>query len=188
MVNKNQFLKQLAFCLQKIDKKEAQEILKDYEEHFAFGYEEGKTEEEISASLGSPEQIAKEILATYPLEKIEKTEKKETPGNIMRAIWATIGLSFFNLVIVLGPFIALFSILLSFWVVGISFTLSPLLVVVDAVIHIELFNLFELFISITLCGIGIFLCLGMIYVTKGFIKGMIRYLKFNISLVKGGLK
>ena len=61
-------------------------------------------EEQIAGALGSPSQIAKEILATYHLEKVENTA---SAGNIMRAAWAVIGLGFFNLVIVLGPFIAL---------------------------------------------------------------------------------
>ncbi len=44
-------------------KKERADILKDYEEHFTFGLEEGKSEEEIVASLGSPAQIAKRVIS-----------------------------------------------------------------------------------------------------------------------------
>lgn len=184
-MNKEQFLKQLAISLDKLSKNEIQEILNDYEEHFVFGLEAGKTEEEISASLGSPQQIAKEIKASYYIEKVENNK---TAGNVMRAIWAAIGLGFFNLIIVLGPFIAVASLIVSAWIVGVSFTLSPLLVVISAVIQLDSFELFELFASITLCGLGIFICMGMRNVTRLSINGLVRYLNFNVSLVKGGLK
>ncbi len=70
-------------------------FLKDYEEHFTFGLEEGKSEEEIVASLGSPAQIAKELLADYHIEKVTTSA---TTGNVFRAIWAVIGLGFFQFV------------------------------------------------------------------------------------------
>ena len=62
---KNNFLKELSKLLKKLPEEERIDILQDYEDHFAFGLEEGKTEEEIVKSLGSPSQIAKEILANY---------------------------------------------------------------------------------------------------------------------------
>lgn len=184
-MNKEQFLKQLAISLDKLSKQEIQEILKDYEEHFAFGLEEGKTEEEISASLGSPQQIAKEIKATYYIEKVENNR---TAGNVMRAIWAAIGLGFFNLIIVLGPFIAIASLIFSGWIAGISFILSPPLVIISSILQLDSFELFELFASLALCGLGIFICRGMRNVTRLSINGLVRYLNFNVSLVKGGLK
>jgi uncharacterized membrane protein len=50
------------------------------------------------------------------------------------------------------------------------------------------FQLFDLFVSLALCGIGIFIGIGMFIATKALMKGFIRYLQFNVSLVKGGLK
>lgn len=90
-MTKDQFLKQLRAGLQKLSIEEQQDILHDYEEHFFNGLEEGKTEAEIAASLGSPQQISKELLATYHLEKAENAI---STGNVFRAIWAVIGLGF----------------------------------------------------------------------------------------------
>lgn len=103
-MTKNKFLQQLNASLKRLSEKERTDILKDYEEHFTFGLEEGKSEEEIVASLGSPAQIAKELLADYHIEKVTASA---TTGNVFRAIWAVIGLGFFNLLIVLGPAITL---------------------------------------------------------------------------------
>ena len=122
-MNKETFLKQLDSSLTKFPQDERQDIIQDYEEYFAIGLEEGKTEEQIAAALGSPSQIAKELIATYHLEKVEKTA---SAGNIMRAVWAVIGLGFFNFVIVLGPFIALVGIVFAGWAVSLGFILSPI--------------------------------------------------------------
>lgn len=184
-MNKNQFLTELDIALKQISVDERQDILQDFEEHFAAGLGEGKTEEEITAGLGSPQQIAKEMLATYHIEKVETTA---TTGNVFRAVWAVIGLGFFNLVIVLGPFIALIGILFAGWVAGISFIASPLLVLFDWILNPETFELFNVFFSLGLAGLGLFIVIGMFFATRVLINGFIRYLKFNTKLVKGGLK
>lgn len=184
-MNKKEFIRKLETYLSKLPSDERQDILQDFEEHFTFGIEEGKTEEEISASLGSPNTIAKEILTTHHLEKVEN---KATIGNVFRAVWATIGLGFFNLVIVLGPFIALVGLILGGWAIGMSFIVSPLLVLINAVIFPETFELFEMFVSIGLTGLGLFIMIGMFFATRGLIHAFVRYLQFNVKLVKGGLK
>lgn len=182
-MNKETFIKQLNTELKMLSKVERRDIIVDYEEYFLAGMEEGKTEEVIAAGLGSPSQIAKELLASHHIDKVEKTA---SAGNILRAMWAVIGLGFFNLVIVLGPFIALVSVLISGWVVALTFVLSPLAVLYN--IAFGSFIFFELFFTLALCGIGIFAGMGMNVATKAFSKGFIRYLKYNAALVKGGLR
>ncbi|WP_231784076.1 DUF1700 domain-containing protein [Lentibacillus sp. JNUCC-1] len=90
--------------LKTLNKHDQAEILQDFEEHFSNGLSEGKTEYQISAALGSPRHIAKEILAEFHMEKVKHNT---SAGNMMRAVWAVFGLSMFNLIIVLGPFVAL---------------------------------------------------------------------------------
>jgi len=182
-MNKEQFLKQLNASLTRLSLEEREDILQDYEEYFEIGMEEGKSEQEISKSLGNPKQISKELMATYHLGQVEQTT---SAGNVMRAVWAVIGLGFFNLVIVLGPFIALIGVVIAGWVSAIAFILAPL----GALFNLVLgnFQLFDLFFALGLCGIGIFIAMGMFVATNALTKGFIRYLKFNASLVKGGLK
>lgn len=182
-MNKDQFLKQLDSLLKRLSLDERRDILQDYEEYFAIGIEQGKSEEEIAASLGAPHQIAKELLASYHLEKAEKSM---TTGNILRAIWAVIGLGFFNLVIVSGPFFALVGLIMAGWAVGIAFAFSPLQVLFHTVINPESFVLFDIFLSVAQCGLGLFIGIGMFFVTKKAFNLFVRYLKFNVSLVKGG--
>ncbi|MBS4210060.1 DUF1700 domain-containing protein [Bacillus sp. FJAT-50079] len=184
-MTKYQFLKILDSALQKLPADERADILQDFEEHYSMGMAEGKTEEELSASLGSPQQIAKDLLATRHLEKVEATA---TVGNVFRAVWAVIGLGFFNLVIVLGPFIALVSIVIAGWVAAAGFIVSPFLVVLSSMIFPGNFELFEFFVALGCAGIGLFIAIGMFFATRTLTKGFIRYLQFNVKLVKGGLK
>ncbi|APB38012.1 MULTISPECIES: HAAS signaling domain-containing protein [Heyndrickxia] len=184
-MNKKQFLSKLESSLKNLPANERQDILQDFEEHFAIGLQEGKTEEQMSASLGSPHQIAKDMVAAYHLERVET---KATFGNILRAVWATIGLGFFNLVIVLGPFIALAGIIFSGWITGIVFLASPFLFLINILLYPETFTLFYLFVSIATCGIGFFVVIGMYFATRTLMQGFIRYLRWNVNLIKGGLK
>lgn len=71
-MSKEGFLKELSSYLRKLPEEERQDILLDYEEHFQFGLEEGKTESEIIQSLGSPKVIAKELLAMYRFDEMKK--------------------------------------------------------------------------------------------------------------------
>ncbi|MFE0507361.1 DUF1700 domain-containing protein [Peribacillus butanolivorans] len=182
-MNKEEFLKQLDASLKRLSLEERQDILQDYEEYFEIGLEKGKTEQEILEALGNQKQISKELLATYHLGQVEETT---SAGNVMRAVWAVIGLGFFNIVIVLGLFIALLGVVIAGWASAIGFILAPFGVLLNLILGS--FQLFDLFFALGLCGIGIFIAMGMFVATSALIKGFIRYLKFNVSLVKGGLK
>ena len=182
-MNKKEFLSDLERHIRRLPKGEKEEILQDYEEYFSIGLEEGKTERQIVESLGSPKQLSKELRADFHIEKMEVTSSTR---NMFRAVWAVIGLGFVNLVIVLGPFLVLLTLLLAGWIAGIAGVISPLLVFINAVVNPETYEWFDVFFSISLCGIGLFISIGMYYATVGVKNGFLRYLKYNVSIVKGG--
>lgn len=184
-MNRKHYMSMLNESLKNLRHDERQDILQDFEEHFDVGIEEGKTEEEIAASLGSPQQIAKELMADY---FIHKAEVSFTAGNMIRAAWASVSLGIFNFAIVLGPFLALIALVFGGWMIGISFLTAPILVLINLVIYPASFHFFDFFLSITLSGLGILISIGMMYVTRMMFKGFVKYLRFNIKLVKGGLQ
>lgn len=181
-MTKEHFLQALNEQLQKLPNDERQEILRDYEEYFEAAKLEGKSDAEVLASLGSPKQIAKELLATYYVEELEKSP---STSNIFRAMWAGIGLGFLNIVFVLGPFVGIVGVLFGFWIAAFSLVVSPLLVLAGVAFTAATFSPFDFFVSLTFCGIGILVSIGCLYLTNVFKKWSIRYLKFNISIVKG---
>ena len=190
-MTKKQFLAGLNESLKRLPAEERQDILRDFEEHFELGVSEGKTEEEICQALGSPQQIGKELLLSYQIDKVEHQAVAGNmigaAGTIFGVIWAAIGLSFFNFVILLGPFIALVAILVGGWIIGISFLLTPLLVLLNAAFYPDGFLVANLFRSVALAGVGLLIAVGMLHATRLVVNGFVRYLRFNVKLVKGGL-
>lgn len=184
-MNKNRFIKELQRAIAKLPADEQTEILQDYEEYFVMGALDGKSEEEIAKSLGSPKTIGKEFTANY---RIDIVEKKPTMGNFLRATWLVIGLGFFNLLIVLGPFLVLASVVLAFWLSGIGFMSAPIIVLLNNMIYPETFVFFDLFNAIAICGLGLFISVGSFLLTKVFVDLFVRYLKYNTKIVKGGIR
>lgn len=182
-MNKEQFLNELKLKLNKLPKQDQEEIIQDYKEYFYNAQIDGKEEVEVVTSLGSPTKLAKELVATYYIDEVEK---KATVKNILHAVWATVGLGFLNLIFILGPFIGVAAIVLGLWLSAIAFVLSPLLMLINPLVTTAAFSLFNFFNAIILAGLGILLGVGMYYCTKKLIKWTVRYLKYNVEIVKGG--
>ncbi|MGG0237765.1 HAAS signaling domain-containing protein [Bacillus rhizoplanae] len=180
-MTKEQFLHELSEHLRKLPEEERNDILYDYEEHFRFGIEEGKTEAEIIKALGSPKTIAKETLASHRLEQVKHNP---TFSNVARAIVAIIGLSFLNLVVVLAPLLTIGSLIFTLWTVSVVFVFSPLLVLTK-IIFAQIFILSDVFVSILLFGIGLLLGIGAYYCTVWFKTLFVKYANWNLKVIKG---
>ncbi|MGB3260376.1 DUF4097 family beta strand repeat-containing protein [Paenisporosarcina sp.] len=72
-MTEQQFLNELEMALTKLPSEERNDIFQDIKEYFKDGREDGKSDSEIAASLGSPKQIGEELLASYVPEKTEPT-------------------------------------------------------------------------------------------------------------------
>lgn len=182
-MTKMEFLQTLDRSLQKLNDKERQEILYDFEEHFSIGLAEGKTEAEIAKELGNPKMIAKEILVDY---RISQAESEKSVKHIFQAIFATISLSFFNIMFVLGPVLAVIAFYLSLCGVAIAFVLSPIGWLVSFLIGFGEINAAQsFFVSIFLFGLGLMLSVGLYYFGKFLYELLLKYIKFNLRIVKG---
>ena len=94
--NEREYLNTLKVRLTEyVSREDLDDILSDYAEHFSIGKSEGRSEEDLCRALGSPEDVAKEIRATY---LVKKAEQACSAGNIWHAVMATLGLGLFNLV------------------------------------------------------------------------------------------
>ncbi|MCM3742562.1 DUF4097 family beta strand repeat-containing protein [Sporosarcina luteola] len=65
-MTENRFISELEQALKRLPVDERNDILQDIREYFLNGRNDGKSEEEIAASLGSPAKIAAELLEAYP--------------------------------------------------------------------------------------------------------------------------
>lgn len=169
---------------------ELEDIVSDYAEHFAIGKTNGRTDEELWRSLGSPEDVAREIRATH---LVRRAEDSRSAGNLFRAVVATLGLGLFNLVFVLVPFILLVLMLLLVFIIGVIFTLFGPVAFVSSVLHLAGVTAFSvwlspaagLFISLGMTSLGLLLIIGDYYLARFFYHVGIQYLKWNISTITG---
>ena len=60
-MTEQQFIHELELALSRISAEERDDILSDIKEYFSNGREDGKSDSEIAASLGSPKEIAEEL-------------------------------------------------------------------------------------------------------------------------------
>lgn len=191
-MNRNEFLQKLEYSLTSLPNEEKQDILYDYEEHFSMGLELGKTEEEISESLGDPTVIAKDFKVNY---MVVQAENSTSTGNILRAVFATVSLGFFNLIFVLGPFLAAIGIILALFITGIALTGSGV-VVMGVIIFQAVFpnslalssvmildGIGAFFVGVGITCLGLLILIGTVYVIKYFYQLTIRYLRFNFRII-----
>lgn len=68
-MTKSEFLEKLSAQLRRRNIADAEDIIEEYRQHFAFKLSEGHTEEEIAAKLGEPEAIAAQYDAVVPRGK-----------------------------------------------------------------------------------------------------------------------
>jgi uncharacterized membrane protein len=189
-MNRKEFFKDLSKYLRGIPREDEEDIINDFEEHFDMGEKEGRTEEDLAKSLGDPKALANQFKASIV---VAQAEKETTAVNITRAVFATLGLGFFNLIFVLGPFIAVIAVLFSFFVTGISISAAGIVGLLGTIfspLFPEYFNLIVnpavgIFASIGAICFGVLFFIGTIYLTKGFFRLFIKYIKFNARIVTG---
>lgn len=195
-MNKKEFLSKLDENLKFLSRKEREEVIKDYEEHFANALSAGKKEADIVKSLGNPKVIA----SSYKFEaEAAKTGNKINVANIINGIYVAFGLGFFNLVFVfgiymgtIGIFIGLMSIALAFFLAGASAMFISILPTLPSWMSmpfaLESLNLLSR-LSLPLIGVG-FVSLSVVLfilfyqLGKLIYFGTINYIKSNISLIR----
>ena len=175
-----------------VSREDLDDILSDYAEHFSVGKSEGRSEEELCRSLGSPDDVAKEIRATY---LVKKAEQARSPENIWHAVMATLGLGLFNLAFVLLPFILLIVLLVIIFIAGLVMLVAGPIMLLMAVMQLIGFTisvpwwsspLKGILISIALSIAGVVLVMLDFHLARIFYRLAIRYLKWNIRAIKGG--
>jgi uncharacterized membrane protein len=195
-MNKKEFLSKLDENLKFLSRKEREEVIKDYEEHFANALSAGKKEADIVKSLGNPKVIA----SSYKFEaEAAKTGNKINVANIINGIYVAFGLGFFNLVFVfviymgtIAIFIGLMSIALAFFLAGASAMFISILPTLPSWMSmpfaLESLNLLSR-LSLPLIGVG-FVSLSVVLfilfyqLGKLIYFGTINYIKSNISLIR----
>jgi len=189
-MNKKDFISKLSTYLGGIPVEERQDVINDFEEHFKEGLAEGRTEEEIADSLGDPRALANQFKANILVNQAEKTT---SAINITRAVLATLGLGFFNLMFILGPFIAIVAVLISLFVSAIAIIAAGITIFFASIFGPLIPQYFAVLInpavaifgSIGVTCFGILFFTGCIYLSKILYRLFVRYIKFNLRIITG---
>lgn len=195
-MNREEFLESLRNQLKNIPKEDIDEILQDYRDHITIGMENGRNEDELIKSLGDPKEIAKQMNANY---LIKNAETKTSASNIFRALYATAGLGFFNLIFTLPLFIIILALLFVLFVVPLSLIFAGIVVIIVCVGNFMasdyFFKNFDVaisapeavgasLISIGLISLGLLILIAAYYASKAIFKLVLRYLKFNLNIIQ----
>ena len=189
-MNKEQFMSQLRRSLSGIPEQEKKEILYDYEEHFRSGLENGQGEEEIARSLGNPRVLGR----SYRIESLlDKDRGGNRASNIIRAVFASLSLGFFNIIITVPLFAGLFSGLAGLWAGAVSLAVSGIAVIVGVILQplfpafITLGDLsipFLIFSGLGISALGLLAVIGMWKLSQLFFRMTARYVQFNVRIIK----
>ena len=116
-MTKLQFLFSLSEHLSSLPSEEKDENLEFYAEIIEDKMEEGLSEEEAVTSVGSPEELAAQILANHPKKKTSKKQKLKAWEIVLLAvgspIWASLLIAAFAVAVSL--YAVLWSVIVTLW-------------------------------------------------------------------------
>jgi uncharacterized membrane protein len=191
-MNKLEYLNTLKRELRTIPETEQGEIMSDYEEHFRVGLERGESEEAISKALGDVRATARQFKADYSIKLAESTISARY---IAKAVLATISLGLFNLIFVLGLFLGLAGVLIGIFATAIALIVGGISTLVALIIApffpgvvVSLAPAFAIFGAIGITTAGLLLFIASCYLAGAFYRATVKYLKWNVEIVRNNNK
>ena len=121
-MRKQEFIFELWKKLSDLPKGEVEERLSFYAEMIDDRMEEGLSEEEAVSAIGSPDEIAAQIMGDIPISKIvkEKIKTKRKPS-VTEIVLLVIGFPLWFPLLIVVPFSVIFSLYVTPWSVVVSF-------------------------------------------------------------------
>src|SRR5262245_61300681 len=127
---RNGYMNELERLLASVPEPVRREWLYDYYSHFELAAENGQSEEAAARELGDPRTVAKELLLGY---RVEQAETHGSFRTLSRAVFATVGLGLFNIIFILGPYVAIAAVLLALWASAAAFSVAAVAAVADSI-------------------------------------------------------
>lgn len=169
-MDKNSFLNRLSRALSSLPQEERKERLAFYEEMIDDRMEEGLSEEEAVASLGSIEELVGKVYLDIGVSQPENTAKTHGAGTWILLILALpLLIAVFS--VVFSLYAALWSVVISLWAAEVSLVACVPAFLIFGVIQLVLgksaAGLVMLGAALVLAGLAIFFFFGCHYATKG---------------------
>ena len=179
-MNKTQFLDELKRRLTGLPQSDLDERLEFYSEMIDDRMEDGLSEEEAVAEIGSVDEIVAQIMADIPLSKLVKEKVKQRRGLkaweivllvLGSPVWLPLGIAAFA--VCLSLYVVLWAVLVCFWAVDLALAVSALGGIAAAVFFAIKGNLagagVMLGAAILCAGLAILVFFGCRALTKGLL-------------------
>lgn len=131
-MTRQDFLSRLRMGLRGLPQKTIDEMVSDYEAHFADAEAAGRTEAETAAALGDPMRLARELRAEAELKR---WEEQRNPSAAAGAVFAVLGLGAIDLLILLPILLGVGGTLLGLFIASIAGVAGGLAVFVGGVFY-----------------------------------------------------
>jgi uncharacterized membrane protein len=182
-MSKQEFIETLRHYLASLPEDERNELLRDYEAHFMFGLQNGKTEAEIVRELGDPLALAREAVGDSFLPPPPWSPPRR---DIPRFIGVSILLFFLNIMIAIPVLASVWAAFVSLCAITIAAILSPLALAAETILYGG-FGLHKLFIAIGMIGVGMLLAPLVRYLGKWLAFVTVKYGQWNYKTWRGRL-
>ena len=185
-MSRQAFLNRLREGLRDMPAGAANDIIADYEAHFAEGEAAGRTEAEVAAALGDPGRLARELKAEAGLKQ---WEAQRNPSAAANAVFAVLGLGAIDVLILLPILLSIAGTLFAFAIVGVVlFGIGGFLFAVGPFIG----TVSEIGAAM-LAGLGVMAggtSLGALtaLATIGFVNALVWYGRLHMRLLKPALE
>ncbi len=180
-MNKQEFLTQMQKALSWLPQEDIEERIAFYSEIIDDHIEEGMSEEQAIAEIGSVQEVTTQIVAETPLPRLVKEKVK--PKRALR-IWEIILIVlgfpvWFPLIIAAGAvilslYIVVWALVISLWAFDISILISALGGIAISVVYFINANITPAFMTLAIAmfigGLSIFILFGCVAVSKSIIK------------------
>ena len=190
-MKQQEFIKQLRKQLNGLPQVEIEDIVRDQEEFIREAIAAGREEESVVLSLGSADELAKNLKAHF---KIEQAQDEQKLGRQVRGAFGAVGallvLAPFNLIFVLGPFCGLLGVTIAGWAVAFVMSLVSVLMMCAFFAEIifvssgVLAHLSTFFTFLGFMGMAYLFLVGMYFSTKFIVRITLSYLKWNLNFIK----
>lgn len=187
-MNKKEFIERLRREIRNLPYDEVEKTITYYEEIISDRMEDGASEEEAVASLGTPEAIARDLQANQPFStiikrKVEDYKERRSSENtalvivlliVLFPFWFPVLMS--GLGVLVGLFATIGGIIVAFWAASIAIGIGGIGLIISSAFGFATSYIptgfFSIGSGIALIGLSIIAVIISIYATKGIIKLM----------------
>lgn len=177
-MTKTEFLEKLRTGLSSLPREEAEERLTFYSEMIDDRMEDGLSEEDAVAAVGTVDSVLSQIIAEIPLARLAKARlRKRRPLKGWETVLLAVGSPIWGslllaaLIVAFSLYIVLWSLIVVIWAVFVAFTASTPTGIISGVLFISkgyfLSGLATIGTALFCGGVSVFLLVGARSATKG---------------------